>query len=67
MVYWTYGAEDHADMMRRKTQEQSTQTGSVNVTGVEQLDFSFQVRAKGEKRISAGDGIFRRRAYLSEI
>jgi type IV secretion system protein trbG family protein len=50
MVYWTYGAEDHADMMRRKAQEQSTQTGSVNVTGVEQLDFSFQVRAKGEAK-----------------
>lgn len=50
MVYWTYGTEDYADMMRRKAQEQSTQTGTVNVTDVEHLDFSFQVRAKGEAK-----------------
>ena len=58
MVYWTYGTEDHADMMRRHEQEDRLRTGSVNATSVENLDFSFQVKTKGEAKDYVPDMVF---------
>ena len=50
MVYWTYGTEDHADMMRHREQEERLRTSSINATSVENLDFSYKVKQKGEAK-----------------
>ena len=49
MVYWTYGAEDHADALLQKQQDNALRTGSVGVTSVEDLDFNYKVSGKNKE------------------
>lgn len=49
MVYWTYGAEDHADALLQKQQDNALRTGSVGVTSVEDLDFNYKVLGKNKE------------------
>lgn len=45
MVTWTYAAEDRQELYGAQ-QEQISRTGSVNVTGIEHLDFNYKVKGK---------------------
>lgn len=46
MVAWTYASEERQDLLRSAQQEQTIRTGTVNVTGVENLDFHYNVKGK---------------------
>ena len=46
MVTWTYAAEDRQNMLRTQQKEEALRTTSVNVSSVENLDFSYKVKGK---------------------
>lgn len=46
MVTWTYAAEDRQNMLRTQQQEQALRTTTVNVSSIENLDFSYKVKGK---------------------
>ena len=46
MVTWTYAAEDRQNMLRTQQKEETLRTTSVNVSSVENLDFSYKVKGK---------------------
>ncbi|EGK58646.1 conjugal transfer protein trbG [Centipeda periodontii DSM 2778] len=46
MVTWTYAAEDRQNMLQTQQKEQALRTTSVNVSSVENLDFSYKVKGK---------------------
>lgn len=46
MVTWTYAAEDRQNMLRTHQKEEALRTTSVNVSSVENLDFSYKVKGK---------------------